>query len=119
MLSGLVRLVITAISVIVAAYLLPAYLSISDYQSVEGFGKLVLFAFVLAVLNALVRPVLLLFTLPLNLMTLGLFTFVVNALVFWLATSFQLGVNVNGFLGAFLAALAVSVISSVLSKVVP
>ena len=119
MLGSLVRLVITAIAIIAAAYLFPSYLSVPDYRSVEGFGSVVLFAFVLAALNALVRPILLLFTLPLNLITLGLFTFVVNAAVFWLATAIPLGVSVSGFTGAFLAALTVSVISFVLSRAVP
>jgi len=108
-----VRLIITAISVVVAAFLLPEYLA------VEGVGSVLLFAFVLGVLNALVRPVLLLFTLPLNLLTLGLFTFVINGLVFWLAAQFPLGVRVEGFLGAFLAALVVSGVSFVLSRAVP
>ncbi len=119
MLGGLVRLAITAIAVVVAAKLLPGYVTVPDYRSVEGIGWLVLFAFVLGLLNALVKPVLLLLTLPLNLLTLGLFTFVVNAVVFWGATAFPLQVSVSGFAGAFLAALVVSVVSFVLSTVVP
>ncbi len=113
MLGGLLRLVITAIAVVVAAYLLP------EQISVGGLGSVLLFAFVLGVLNALVKPILLLLTLPLNLVTLGLFTFVVNAFVFWLAAQLPLGVSVRGFVGAFLAALVVSAVSFVLSRVVP
>lgn len=109
----LLRLLITAIAVVVAAYLLPEYLVVG------GPGSVLMFAFVLGVLNALVRPILLLFTLPLNLLTLGLFTFIINAFVFWLAAQFPLGVWVRDFLGAFLAALVVSLVSFVLSKVVP
>ncbi len=109
----LVRLIITSIAIVVAAYLLPGELSIGGVESV------LLFALVLGVLNALVRPVLLFLTLPLNLLTLGLFTFVVNALVFWIAAQLPLGVSVDGFLGAFLAALVVSVVSFILSRVVP
>ena len=112
MAGALVRLIITAISVVVAAYLLPQYLTVGGIESV------LLFALVLGVLNALVRPVLLLFTLPLNLITLGLFTFVINAIVFWLAAQLPVGVEVNGFVGAFLAALLVSIISFVLSRLV-
>lgn len=113
MVGALLRLLITAIAVVVAAYLLPGYLSVG------GAGSVLLFAFVLGVLNALVRPVLLFFTLPLNILTLGLFTFVINAVVFWLAAQLPLGVMVSGFLGAFLAALVVSAVSFVLSKAVP
>lgn len=111
--GALVRLFITAISVVVAAFLLPGYLT------VEGFTSALLFALVLGVLNALIKPVLVFFTLPLNLLTLGLFTFVINGFVFWLAAQIPLGVEVKGFLGAFLAALVVSGVSFVLSRVVP
>lgn len=111
-LGVLVRLVITAIAVVIAGYLLP------DQVHVGDLGSVLLFALVLGLLNALVRPVLLLLTLPINILTLGLFTLVVNALVFWLATLFPLGVSVNGFTGAFLGALVVSVVSFVLSRFV-
>jgi len=112
--GALVRLVITAVALMVAAYLLPERLVISG-----GLESVLMFAVALGVLNALVRPILLLFTLPLNLLTLGLFTFVINAFVFWLAAQFPLGVSVVDFGGAFLAALVVSAVSFVLSKVVP
>lgn len=101
----LVRVLITAISIVVAAYLLPEYLVVG------GVGSVLLFAFVLGVL--------LFFALPLNLLTLGLFTFVINGFMFWLAAQFPLGVRVEGFLGAFLAALVVSAVSFVLSRAVP
>lgn len=97
----------------VAGYLLP------DQVRVGDLGSVLLFALVLGLLNALLRPILLFFTLPINILTLGLFTLVVNALVFWLATQFPLGVSVNGFTGAFLGALVVSVVSFVLSRLVP
>ncbi len=111
--GALVRLVITAIAVVVAAYLLPDRLQVGD------IGSVLLFAFVLGVLNALLKPVLLLLTMPINLLTLGLFTLVVNGIVFWLATQFPLGVRVSDFVGAFLAALVVSVVSFILSRLVP
>ncbi|MCL4370878.1 MAG: phage holin family protein [Chloroflexi bacterium] len=111
--GALLRLMITAIAIVVAAYLLPEYLSVG------GAGSVLMFAIVLGVLNALIRPILLFFTLPLNLLTLGLFTLVINAIVFWLAAQFPLGVSVTGFLGAFLAALVVGVVSLVLAKATP
>jgi putative membrane protein len=80
------------------------------------------FAVILGVLNAFLRPILLLLTLPLNLLTLGLFTLVVNAIVFWLASLIDLqganGVQVADFGVAFLAALAVSVASFIASRVI-
>src|SRR5207244_12279805 len=79
----------------------------------------VVFAVILGILNASLRPILLLLTLPLNLLTLGLFTLVVNAIVFWLATVIQGGgVQVADFGAAFLGALVVSVVSFVASRVI-
>lgn len=112
--GALLRLVITAISVVVAAYLLP-----DDLLKVGDVVSVLLFSAILGVLNSLLRPILLLFTLPLNLLTLGLFTFVVNGLLFWLAAQLPLGVTVGGFVGAFVAALVVSGVSFVLSRAVP
>jgi putative membrane protein len=84
---------------------------------VPSAGAAVVFAIVLGILNAFVRPILLLLTLPLNLLTLGLFTFVVNAIVFWIASGIDLGVRVDNFFAAFLGALLVSAVSFVASRV--
>jgi putative membrane protein len=103
----LVRLILSALAVLVASRLFESEIR------VQGVEAAIIFAFVLGLCNALLRPLLLLLTLPLNLLTLGLFTFVVNALVFWLATNVPVGVSVDGFGGAFLGALTVSIISMV------
>jgi putative membrane protein len=108
--GALVRLIVTAISVVVAGYLFPEQVRVGD------LGSVLLFALVLGFLNMLVRPVLVLLTLPITVLTLGLFTLVVNAAVFWLATQIPVGVTVDGFTGAFLGALVVSVVSFVLSN---
>jgi putative membrane protein len=83
---------------------------------VSSWEYAVLFAIVLGVLNALVRPILLLVTCPINLVTLGLFTFVVNAAVFWLAAQLVPGMSVNSFLGALMGSLAVTVCLSVVDR---
>jgi putative membrane protein len=75
---------------------------------VTGWPVAILFAIVLGILNALVRPVLLLVTCPINLVTLGLFTFIVNAVVFWLAAQVVPGIRVDGFTGALIGSLAVT-----------
>jgi putative membrane protein len=106
------RLVITALAVLLASYLFRDQVSASD------FGAALLFALVLGVLNAFLRPIILLLTLPLTLLTLGLFTLVVNAIVFWLASLFPVGVQVNGFAGAFLGALVVSIVSFFASRII-
>ncbi len=79
--------------------------------SVARWQTLLAGALVLGLLNAFFRPVLLLFTLPVNVLTLGLFTLVVNALVFYLAAWLVKGFYVTGFWSSFVAALVFSVVS--------
>jgi putative membrane protein len=104
------RLLATAVAVLLASYLFP------NLIVVESPVRAVVFAVVLGILNAFLRPILLLLTLPLNLLTLGLFTLVVNAIVFWIASWFPLGVSVHDFGAAFLGALVVSAVSFVASR---
>ncbi len=106
----LLRLLISALAVLLASYLL------GDLVRVDGLESALLFALVLGLLNAFLRPILLLLTLPLTLVTLGLFTLVVNALVFWAATLVPTGVHVSGFGGAFVGALFTSVVSFLASR---
>ena len=109
----LLRLVITALAVWLAATLFPSHVIV---QSVEAA---LLFSIVLGLLKSVVRPVLLLLTLPFTLLTLGLFIIVVNAVVFWLATQLPVGVGVSGFLGALVGALTVSVVSFIANRFLP
>ena len=89
-------------------YLLPAV-------QVRDFWTALLVALVLGLLNAIVRPVLVLLTLPITVLTLGLFLFVINGLMFWLVTRMLPGFTVTSFWWAVLAALLYSVISSFVS----
>jgi putative membrane protein len=73
-------------------------------------------AFVLGLLNTVVRPVLVVLTLPVTLVTLGLFLFVINALMFWAAASLLDGFHVNGFLAALLGSLIYSVLGLVIES---
>jgi putative membrane protein len=95
-----------------AALLLVAHL----YRgvTVTSFGAAMLAAFIIGLFNTLVRPVLVLLTLPVTLLTLGLFLFVINALMFWWAASVLDGFNVTGFS----AALVGSVIYSLCGMVI-
>lgn len=95
---------IVALGVLAAGNFLP------DYISVDGFGTALLVALVLGFINALIRPILIVLTLPINILSLGLFTFVINGFCFW-AAGFVKGFTVHGFWGAVLGALIVSVIS--------
>jgi putative membrane protein len=106
----LVRLLVNCLAVIAAATIFPDRLEVGSPQNA------LVFAAVLAVLNALVKPILLLLTCPLTILTLGLFILIVNALVFWLATALPTGVRVSGFDGAFLGAVTVSIFNIVASR---
>lgn len=84
---------------------------------VTGFWTAVVAALLLGLINTLLRPVLILLTLPINILTLGLFTLVINALLFWLVATFVDGFAVAGFASALLGALVYSVSSTLLSWV--
>ncbi len=94
----LLRWVISAATLMLVAYYMPGI-------SVHSFWAALVAALILGLLNALIRPILLLLTLPINILTLGLFTFVVNGLVFWLASTIVKGFYVIGFWPAFWGAL--------------
>lgn len=115
--SVLIKLLINSAALWVAVQLV-------DGVSFSGdWWLLVVVALVFGVLNVSVKPVLMLLTLPFFLVTLGLFTFVLNAFMLWLtsalAGALQLGFHVDGFGAAFLGALVVSLVSLILSIVVP
>lgn len=89
---------------------------------IEGFNVTVLGAIVgsiiLGFVNATIRPLILLITLPINMLTLGLFTLVINGLMLWLVSLFVKGFDVLNFGAAFIAALLITVISAVVSFLV-
>lgn len=95
-----------------AALLLVAHL----YSGVRvaSFGTALIAALVLGLLNTLVRPVLVLLTLPVTLVTLGLFLFVINALMFWAAATLLDGFNVTGFSAALVGSLLYSLCGMVI-----
>ena len=96
---------VNALSLLAVAYLLPSV-------SVESFYVAVITAFLLAIVNTVIRPVLVLITLPINILTLGLFTLVINGLLFWFVASFVEGFHVAGFWSALGGALLYSLIST-------
>ncbi|MCA1646904.1 MAG: phage holin family protein [Chloroflexi bacterium] len=104
------RLLATAAAVLLASRISQGGIEVTSTVAAIAF------ALVLGILNAFLRPILLLLTLPLNLLTLGLFTLVVNAIVFWIASGIDVGVAVHDFGAAFLGALVVSVVSFVASR---
>ena len=84
----------------------------------DTIGSFLIAGIVLSIFNAVIRPVMLLFTLPVNVLTLGLFTFVVSGTMIKLTSLVVDGMCISGFWTAVLAALIISVINSVLSWLV-
>jgi putative membrane protein len=85
---------------------------------VDSFYTALVTALVLGLVNALIRPIVILLTLPINILTLGLFTFVINGLLFWFVASFVKGFAVAGFWPAVFGAIVYSLISWALSALV-
>lgn len=105
----LLRWLILSCAIMAAAYFF------SGIQ-VKDFGTAIFAALVLGILNAFFRPILLVLTLPINILTLGLFTFVINALLLMLTSHVIGGLVVSGFWSALLASLIISVVSWLLSS---
>ena len=99
---------INALSLLAVPYVLPSV-------SVDSFYVALLTALLLGLLNTLIRPLLVLGTLPITILTLGLFTLVINGFLFWFVASFVEGFRVGGFWSAFWGAIVYSLISSVAS----
>jgi putative membrane protein len=106
-----VRLIINAVALLIVAYLLPGV-------HVSSFIGALVAALVLGIVNAIVRPILVLLTLPVVILTLGLFTLVINAITFYLVGHLGIGLEVSGFGTAFLGALILSIVSYLLSSLV-
>ena len=106
----LIHLVVVAVALWVAAYLVPGI----GFRSTT---TLLLAALVLGLVNALVRPVLFILTLPITVLTLGLFYLVVNGLAFALTAALVPGFTVTSFTSAILGALVVSLVSWVLGSI--
>jgi putative membrane protein len=107
----LLKILITAGALLLVAYLIPGI-------EVESFLIALLVAFLLAVINLTIRPIILLLTLPISLLTLGLFTLVINGFLFWLTATFVEGFSVSGFWVAVFGAFVVSVFKWFGDKVV-
>ncbi|ATA77023.1 phage holin family protein [Capnocytophaga canimorsus] len=106
-----VNLLLTALAVLVLANILPGA-SITDYFTA------ILVAFVLAILNVLVKPVLFFISIPITVVTLGLFLFVINAIIILLAGELVGGFSVHGFWAALLFSLCLSLTQSVIDKLI-
>ncbi|HEY9693091.1 MAG TPA: phage holin family protein [Oculatellaceae cyanobacterium] len=104
----LVTWLLTAISLLITAYFVPGFI-------VKSFGAAMVAAIILGLVNAVVKPILVILTLPLTIVSLGLFLFVINALTIWLAGSITSGFHVAGFLPALLGSIVLTIVTSVLN----
>lgn len=107
----IIRWLLLAAALLLVAYLYPGV-------SVTSFGAALIAALVLGLLNTIVRPLLVLLTLPVTVLTLGLFLFVINALMFWAAASLLAGFNVAGFAAALIGSLIYSLCGMVIDLAV-
>lgn len=122
------RTLINAIAIAVAAYVINIYQPDAirwgqvDYGMGEGgrYLSLALTGLTLGLVNAIVRPILVLVSMPITCITLGLFIFVINALMLLLVSAIPfLGFTVDGFLPALVGSILISIVSSLLSMVLP
>ncbi len=101
------RLLLHAVALVIVSRLVPGVV-------VSDFGSAVIAVLVISLINALIKPILFLLTLPVTVLTLGLFAFVLNAFLFMLAGSLTPGLEISGFGAALIGALVYSVVSAVL-----
>jgi putative membrane protein len=103
--NWILKLLINTIAVVITAYILPGV-------QVDNITSALIVAFVLAVLNALVKPLLIIITLPITILTLGLFLLVINAVIILLADDLVSGFSVNSFWWALLFSFVMSFLNS-------
>lgn len=104
MIKLVARLLISVLAILLVANYVPGI-------EVSGFYIALMIALILGVINLTLKPLLFILTLPINVLTLGLFTFIINALLFWFVSTFVDGFSVAGFIPAFVGAFIVSVFS--------
>ena len=120
--SILLRLIINAVALLITAWVIPGIHlgAAGPHPTTNDWVTLLIVALIFGLVNAVVRPILILLSLPLEIIPLGLFIFVINAfmllLTSWIAQHMGLGFRVDKFLPALLGALLISVVSFVLSR---
>ncbi len=102
----LTRLLLTTLTLLVVANYVPGI-------NVDGFYPALIAAIMLGLLNLIIRPILIILTLPVTIITVGLFVLVINASLFWFAASFIDGFSVAGFWPAFFGSIIVSIVSTI------
>lgn len=109
--SFLVKVFITGLSLFLVEWILPGI-------EFSGYAALFVAAIILGIINAVVRPILILLTLPITILSLGLFLFVINALTYWFTAAIVPGFTINSFGTALLGALITGIISWGLNRLI-
>jgi putative membrane protein len=107
--SLILHLVLTALAILIVAQVVGGV-------QVSGFGAALIGALILGFVNAFVRPVMILLTLPLTIVTLGLFLFVLNAFMLWLVAALVPGFQISGFGAALLGSLLLTVLNILIDR---
>ena len=108
----IISLLINMVAILIIAYLVPKVIQ------VESWIAAMVAAFVLGVVNTFIRPLLVLLTLPLAVVTLGFFLLIINGLLLWLVSALVPGFHVSGFWGALVGAILISIVSWILASFV-
>ena len=106
----IIRLVISALAVILSAYILPGV-------SVKSFWTALWIALILTLLNVFITPIMVFLTIPITIITFGLFLFVINAVVVLIASALISGFQVNGFIWALVYSIILTIVSYILEEV--
>jgi putative membrane protein len=109
----IIRLIIHMVAILIISYLFPRMIR------VDGLMAALVAAFLLGIVNVIIRPILVFLTLPLTVLTLGLFLLVINGLMLWLVAALLKGFHVNGFWGAVFGSILISIVSWILSRFLP
>lgn len=108
----IIRLLITAALAYGLSMVLDPHIHIDTYSTA------LIFVLILGILNAIIRPILIILTLPITILTLGIFLLVINVLMILLAGKFVSGIHIDGFFWAFIFGILLSVLSSVISRLI-
>lgn len=105
----IINLLLNALAVVISAYLLPGV-------KVDSFFTAIVISVVLGIVNAIIKPVLIILTLPINILTLGIFTFFINGLIILFVSALVPGFKVHGIFWAILFSIVLSVVSWFISS---
>jgi len=108
MIKFIIRLLISAVSLIIVAYLIPGI-------TFDSYLTVLFAALILGIVNAIIRPVILILTLPINILTLGIFTFIVNAFMLWIVHLLISGFHITNFSTAIWGALIYWIINWIIN----